>query len=228
MTLRWEAFDGDRRDDIRVLGLDRWGRESFQVISRRDAVRLLDFIDAMDATDALECVEPWGASGLDYSASVSLVFVDGVPHLSVCHGPPLPFVASGLHRAMAHRVPARHAAKMHGISERTVRRQRARDGVGNGRDLYFIAGPVADDGSRMVKVGVSSSPERRLDQLRTGSAWPLEIIGIIRGHGNEERAWHERLGAYRREGEWFLLPEEVWSPMVVPATPFDNAASGVL
>jgi hypothetical protein len=62
---------------------------------------------------------------------------------------------------------------------------------------YFIQSPEGGP----IKIGVSSTPRRRLKQLQTGSPVPLEIVGLI--DGNVEDELHRQFAQCRKHGEWF-------------------------
>lgn len=62
--------------------------------------------------------------------------------------------------------------------------------------------------TKVVKIGFSLTPQKRLAQLQTGSSVPLRMIGAWPGSLDLERKLHERLSAFRVAGEWFYLPAE--------------------
>lgn len=65
--------------------------------------------------------------------------------------------------------------------------------------IYFIK--AVNSGA--IKIGVSNDPRRRLDTMQTGSAEPLELLGVLPGQFEEERRLHEMLKRHRIHGEWF-------------------------
>lgn len=67
--------------------------------------------------------------------------------------------------------------------------------------VYFIK-PIGLDGP--IKIGWAVDPERRLRDMATGSPFPLEIIGVVRGEMSDERALHRHFDAFRYHREWFL------------------------
>jgi hypothetical protein len=84
-----------------------------------------------------------------------------------------------------------------------------RGAVGNmtGSFVYVIEGQAGHH-----KIGVSTDPIQRLATLQTGSPVPLRFayIGVTPGTGfNIEGRAHELLDAYRKEGEWFLVPASI-------------------
>jgi hypothetical protein len=63
-----------------------------------------------------------------------------------------------------------------------------------------------------VKIGRSKHPEKRLEQLQTGSPYRLRLILILKDQGHLEKELHECMerGATRGGEEWFdydALPE---------------------
>jgi hypothetical protein len=76
-----------------------------------------------------------------------------------------------------------------------------------GSFVYVVRGD-----HNMVKVGVSTNPNARLAQLRTGSAYPIDFafIGSTPGTGYDiEQAAHALLDRHRCNGEWFDVPPEM-------------------
>jgi hypothetical protein len=73
--------------------------------------------------------------------------------------------------------------------------------------VYFIA--TGD--SRLVKVGVSDDPKRRLLALTTGSPRErdLRLVAVVPGDERFEKAIHRRFDAQRTVGEWFHLEGEL-------------------
>lgn len=69
-------------------------------------------------------------------------------------------------------------------------------------DLYFVR---ADRGA--VKIGRSVNVRARYKALRCSSADELSLIGIAKGAGWQEWAWHYALREDHVRGEWFE-----WSP----------------
>jgi hypothetical protein len=76
-----------------------------------------------------------------------------------------------------------------------------------GSFVYVIEGQAGHH-----KIGVSTDPIARLAQLQTGSPVPLRFVYIgvtsSTGYAIESRA-HELLDAYRKQGEWFLVPASI-------------------
>lgn len=69
--------------------------------------------------------------------------------------------------------------------------------------IYFIR-----VGER-VKIGRAKDVNRRLGELRPGSAQPLNLIAAVPSHGELESAIHEKFAKYRIQGEWFALSPEL-------------------
>lgn len=66
-------------------------------------------------------------------------------------------------------------------------------------DLYIIQSDVTGN----IKIGRSKNPQKRLKQLQTGNPNKLKLIAEFKGEGWKEKILHERLSAYRLNGEWF-------------------------
>ena len=83
--------------------------------------------------------------------------------------------------------------------------------------LYAISsGPDAP-----VKLGISSEPLRRLQDLQVASHQPLKIIGVREGTLPDEARLHRVLRASRLSGEWFRRTPELDS-FLATLQPFDN------
>jgi hypothetical protein len=66
--------------------------------------------------------------------------------------------------------------------------------------VYFIQA----DGNGPIKIGFTSEdPARRLNQLQTGNASALKLLGAIKGSHARERQFHAELAEWRLQGEWF-------------------------
>jgi hypothetical protein len=71
--------------------------------------------------------------------------------------------------------------------------------------IYVIIAPE----SNIMKIGVSSDPQRRLDNLRGSFPFPLEILYVIpKASYREERKLHWELREHRLQGEWFEVTPE--------------------
>lgn len=69
--------------------------------------------------------------------------------------------------------------------------------------LYFIA--CGD----LIKIGVSNSPDARLETLQTGAPGKLELIASIPKSGHHETEAHKRFDHLRVYGEWFRYTSEI-------------------
>lgn len=67
------------------------------------------------------------------------------------------------------------------------------------RQIYLIQACV----SKHVKIGIARNVQARLNTLRTANAEPLVLLHSYPGSEDDERALHEKLAAYRLQGEWF-------------------------
>ena len=65
--------------------------------------------------------------------------------------------------------------------------------------LYFFQGQSGG----AIKIGYSSSPEKRLKELQTGYPDALKILLMIPGDEKAERVLHQQLKDFRLKGEWF-------------------------
>lgn len=81
--------------------------------------------------------------------------------------------------------------------------------------VYFIRRMDTE----VVKIGISSSPERRLSQLQSASEIPLELLGVIPTSYAEEaleieHRLHKEFHSRKLNGEWFNLPLPVLMEVV--------------
>lgn len=77
----------------------------------------------------------------------------------------------------------------------------------SGGQVYFIL----NESAGMVKIGFSRNPEKRLTELRTGSAGEIKLLATIEGSLAIERQLHKRFEMHRRNGEWFIYSDEIRS-----------------
>lgn len=90
--------------------------------------------------------------------------------------------------------------------------------------LYFIQ----SSNNGMIKIGRSKDPERRLNQLQTGSPHKLKLICFFKDDGHKEKFLHETLKKFRirKNNEWFdykcvgSIPEEFYEK--IPWGSFDD------
>lgn len=82
------------------------------------------------------------------------------------------------------------------------------------RQVYFIR----DELTGNIKIGVAADPEKRLQELATGSAGALTILRTEPGGARRELALHKKFSADRVRGEWFrpsdALMEHITSDVV--------------
>lgn len=65
--------------------------------------------------------------------------------------------------------------------------------------VYFLEAK----GIKRVKIGFTTSPKTRLNELRLGSPVPLTILKVVRGNLSLEIAVLALFHKYRLHGEWF-------------------------
>ena len=61
----------------------------------------------------------------------------------------------------------------------------------------------------ICKIGVSSSPEKRLPGIQAGCPYGLEILALKEGNRKLEKSLHRRFSRNRLYGEWFKLTDEI-------------------
>lgn len=71
--------------------------------------------------------------------------------------------------------------------------------------VYFIEAVGID----RIKIGVSRDPEARVQQLSTGSPFPLNLLGKLRGGPELERQLQHQFAALHITGEWFHASQEL-------------------
>lgn len=72
--------------------------------------------------------------------------------------------------------------------------------------IYF----AQDTTSKALKIGYSKDPKKRRSGLQTASPNPLDLLGVVHGGLEHERAYHKKFKQERIHGEWFhdsILPE---------------------
>lgn len=72
------------------------------------------------------------------------------------------------------------------------------------RGLVYFA-----ESAGRIKIGHSTDLPKRLDTLRIGNPSPIDLIGVVAGSQDLERAIHQYLKSMRIVGEWFADCEEV-------------------
>lgn len=87
------------------------------------------------------------------------------------------------------------------------------------RCVYFIK-PVGALGP--VKIGVSQTPQTRLATMQVCSPVDLELVALIEGGEDLERAFHAKFEAQHIRQEWFAASEDLTAVMqLVAAGAFD-------
>jgi hypothetical protein len=72
--------------------------------------------------------------------------------------------------------------------------------------VYFIVA----EGCDRVKIGYSRDPTVRLNELQTGSPFPLRIVRVIPAcRGTLETRVHKHFADLRLHGEWFRVTDDV-------------------
>ena len=110
-----------------------------------------------------------------------------------------PWAQSTLYRRLGERAViagrpvTRHAVKI----ARQEKLRRWRMGA-----VYFIR--AANDRGP-VKIGWSSQPIGRLNDLQVSHGHELKILSVIEGTRVDEKALHERFAGFRQRGEWFRV-----------------------
>jgi len=83
------------------------------------------------------------------------------------------------------------------------------------KEVYFIR--IGDWGP--IKIGITYSIEKRLNELQVGSPWPLRLLGAVRGSRDNERYLHEKFSHMRMEREWFQASDELLEEIAVILAP---------
>lgn len=64
-----------------------------------------------------------------------------------------------------------------------------------------------------IKIGISSDPRKRRDEMQTGSGGLLKLLGWTTGTVDDERAYHTRFASSRHHGEWFTASPDLLEHM---------------
>ena len=78
--------------------------------------------------------------------------------------------------------------------------------------VYFIG----QDETNFVKIGYSVDPKARLSRLQAANPNKLHMLGIVEGGYSDERMYHKRYAEYCMHGEWFRLPNKVFTKIGLP------------
>lgn len=73
---------------------------------------------------------------------------------------------------------------------------------GHGAHLYIIQSHTTG----AFKIGRSSDPERRLQEIQVGSPFRCRLILVLPNQGHLEKTLHQQLKNFWSQGEWFLEP----------------------
>jgi Fe2+ or Zn2+ uptake regulation protein len=71
--------------------------------------------------------------------------------------------------------------------------------------VYFIK----NESGKMVKIGYSKNPEKRLKMLERTLPMSLELVYFMPGSELREKRLHEKFSKYRIKGEWFIFSDEI-------------------
>lgn len=69
--------------------------------------------------------------------------------------------------------------------------------------VYFIRA------GNFIKIGKADNPQKRLQQLQTGSPLKMELVSVIPGGEKEEKKMHAKYAHLRANGEWFHYSPEM-------------------
>ena len=83
-------------------------------------------------------------------------------------------------------------------------------GLSDTINRYYPGFPFLDDSEKEffvrkypIKIGYSTNPVQRLEQLQTGNPFWLYLHAVIEGDMDVEAAWHNKFAKSRVAGEWF-------------------------
>lgn len=71
--------------------------------------------------------------------------------------------------------------------------------------IYFLHAPKA----QRIKIGFSKDVDSRVRRLRNSSAEALDLLVVVRGSREHERAFHICFARLRQHGEWFIADERL-------------------
>lgn len=81
------------------------------------------------------------------------------------------------------------------------------------RFVYFVQ---AENG--LIKIGLSSKPQARFDDLQANSPLRLTLLNVIKGTFRTERALHTKFKAARQHNEWFSPHPELLAFIEAPSS----------
>lgn len=62
---------------------------------------------------------------------------------------------------------------------------------------------IGNEHMKICKIGYSVNPHKRISAIQTGCPYPIEIIAIVKGSREMEKALHRKYVMYKTSGEWF-------------------------
>ncbi|RMD65790.1 hypothetical protein D6817_05415 [Candidatus Pacearchaeota archaeon] len=71
--------------------------------------------------------------------------------------------------------------------------------------IYFIRGKESGN----IKIGYSTTPEKRRSNLQTAHYEELELIGLMRGTREDEARIQQMFSQFNIRGEWYRPVEEI-------------------
>ena len=83
--------------------------------------------------------------------------------------------------------------------------------------IYFIRSPAGP-----IKIGTTIRLSQRLKQLVAEHGDGLEVLAIVDGSYDEEKALHRRFGHLRTVGEWFEPGDDLTGFIVSDGRPWDG------
>jgi hypothetical protein len=86
------------------------------------------------------------------------------------------------------------------------------DDYPSGDRVYFI-----DCNSEFIKIGTTGILRDRIAALRTGNPYPLEMVAMLRGGRDIERAFQHEFIEYQHSREWFRLEGRLKEFLALPA-----------
>lgn len=85
----------------------------------------------------------------------------------------------------------------------------AQGSIGRGAKSYLYV--IANSASREVKIGTSRNPWSRAKDLQTGATGKTTVVATFSGIRSDETDAHRLLSQFRKAGEWFDLPSEIYA-----------------
>ena len=77
--------------------------------------------------------------------------------------------------------------------------------------LSYVQGEslIQHNDQEIIKVGFSSSWDRRLQDYKSKLPLPVRVFGVTEGTRDDERELHLALTSYRASGEWYYYTEDL-------------------